>query len=194
MDETPVEVKSANESDIEGVLDVQLKCSLSHKRNLETIDSELSKTGFIVFPLKSSEFKSATDSPERMFFVAKNQVGVQGYILAYDLSDWKNAGHNFDKVKVTDRTMFDHLESDKVLYKRHLASKPGTKAVASKLEAQLTKKAIAKGYEYIVAEIAKLPIPNNRSLEFHKRNGYEIVGEEPEGEYVWNIIMKDIQR
>ncbi len=178
-------ISPAKTSDIESILEI-MRENLHHYHNPGNLQ-DLEKTGFLVYPFSSEEIHQCIISPESHIVLTAKTVQqiVCGYLLGYDLKTWKKLKPEWDTTpyKVKGNTF----------YLRHVAIKKGSNRTGIKLETELFRQALKKGYKFIIGEIMTSPIQNKRSLSFHEKLGFETIGAlQYDDGTTWDLLQKKL--
>ncbi len=192
-----VVVYEAQEADIPGIVSVHESNLLEDGFPKGTVQKEdLAQRGFLVHGMKPDKFKAIiTDVVHHSVLVAKENGEVVGYILAYDLVEWKKQNPEWSATVSVDEETRALLLGDGVLYVHQVARSPlhKGKEIGKKLEEDLFFAARRRGYHYLVAEILEQPIENAVSKKLHLSLGYDRRGSVKEtDEMVWGFWMKDL--
>lgn len=183
------QIRIATTSDIDGIISIQNKNLLPSINITDSSKLEFSNKGFLVYPVTNKELEKIVDEPKKhILIVASNGNEIEGYILAYDFDTWKTEKPSWRAIINNGES----LDDKKILYFRHITVKPGS-GIAIGLENNLFSESKKMGYQYIIGEILRKPIHNNRSMEFHKRIGFNVIGEIQEKNMTWDLVLKDLK-
>jgi predicted GNAT superfamily acetyltransferase len=185
-------VSLATVMDIDGVLSIQNQNLLENKQG--DTEEEKINGGFLIHPLSKEDLtKIINNSDSHILLVAKEGNEIQGYILGYNLDDWKRQRPNWQTLlEISDETK-EILKREKILYMRHIARKPDGKGIGSSLLVKMFEEVSARGYLYVIAEILQEPYMNIASVQFAEKFGLTMVGKrQEENGYVWGLFMKKI--
>jgi len=142
-----VNIRIAKEEDIPAILAIQRALLLGNKKG-----RFIQKRGFLVYPINEEDLKRVTHSNQNVLLVAEGEMGIVGYALAYDLSEWERTKPNWNG-NVTTTTPQNNNFGPKTLYFRHIARKPGYKGIGEELEKEVFGIAESKGYNSVLGEI-----------------------------------------
>ena len=181
-------IRSAELEDIPGILDVQSSFLLKNK----TVKAA-ERDGFLVYPIKEEELEGLILSKNSFLLVAEDKGVVVGYILVYDLNNWRKLRPKWDKRVLVTTQIRNHLQKDKVLYFRHIVKKLNYSRVGEKLEEQIYSVAKSKGFQFIIAEVLERPIQNKKSKEEYGSRGYIKIGQADylDGNF-WGLYEKEL--
>jgi len=164
-------IRSAEQKDISGILEVQ-KGQLLKNKSLRSAEKE----GFLVYPLSEDELKNLISSEDVFSIVAEFGGKIVGYALAYDLKKWREVKPKFDKRILVTSSVKNHLIDDRVIYFRHVARFDNFSGVGKSLEEEIYSLARKRGLGFVIAEILESPLKNRKSLEVHKKRGFVKIG------------------
>lgn len=195
QEEKNVIIEKPLEQDIEGILNVQEENLFSELIRKEADQKKLSEKGFLISAITNEELKEIIGNPDKyILLVSKVDGTVVGYILGYDLEEFKRQDPEWEKSIILDDGVEALPESEKSLYLRHIAVRIGNRGVGTNLERKFFQEAEAAGYKYILGEILQEPVKNSVSLRFHEAIGFRIIGKVPEKKLVWNLVLKDLNK
>ncbi len=182
-------IRSVELEDIPGILEVQKDLLLKNK----TIVSA-KKEGFLVYPIKEEELEEIILSESVFLIVAEDKRDIVGYILAYDLEDWRKIKPKWDKRILVIPKVKDHLNKDKIIYFRHVARKFSYAGVGFKLEENIYLLAKNKGFKWAIGEILERPLINEESKKAHEERGYIKIGQADylDGNF-WGLYEKELK-
>lgn len=192
FDKSKIVVRYATPEDVEGICTLENTLILSNRppKKLATASRE----GFLIHRVDSGEFSEyLRNTDQHILLAAKDAYEIVGYLLAHDFNIWEQQNPNWSKnLNIPDEKL-KFYRNQKTLYLQHIARNKINQGIATQLFAQLLEIAVLKGFTRIVCEILADPIPNQVSLEFHLKQGFEIVGQDLEkGGLVWTVLEKNI--
>ncbi len=182
-------VRNAVKEDIEEILRIQNERLLDNEKH----GDDLIENGFLVNPISAQDLNEAIDHPETSFlYIAqdKNNSTV-GYLLAYDFLSFVKE-HPEWKKEVGPLSL--NLESEKVIYGKHVAIDKSAMGAGSALEENFFQASKKNGYSLFIGEICEGPIENKRSVDFHtKKFDLNKIGSYQDGnKYSWGIYAKKL--
>ena len=182
----------ASRTEIEGIMSVQTSNLLSQKK--EAGKKDLGQKGFLIHRASNEELEELiSEEKNHIVLVAKEKDRVTGYVLAYDLTDWRRKKPEWDSTIVAPEQIKELLGRGKTLYFRHIARLSECKGTGSVLLARLLQIAESRSYDRIIAEVLLKPIQNLASTRFVERFGFRAVGNVIDKDpLIWNLYMKEM--
>lgn len=181
-------IRFAEINDIPEIMNVLEENLLSNKSHLSK--DALEDGGFIVHRFDHNELeKYINNYTENILLVAIEKNKVVGYTLNCDLQALQP---KWLETIVTTPEIKKILNTEKVLYCKHIAKKSGKLNVGEKLFRVLFKEAKNRNYQYIVGQIVVKPIHNKLSESFHQKLGGINVGTLKNGDMDVNVYLKKI--
>lgn len=184
---TKREVLLATLEDVPGILQVLKENLLSHKEN--TPKEELETNGFIVFGFTKEELETFVLDPNYVVLVLKEGINTIGYIMGYPYY-YEHANYTYKEAPTLE--IQNILNSQKILYYRHLAKKKDKQGVGSILLKTLEEQMKQQDYQYLLCHVALAPLQNKASIAFHHKMGYQQVAVNLYEDYVVGTFLKKL--
>jgi predicted GNAT superfamily acetyltransferase len=138
--------------------------------------------GFLTQNIGTSEISRMIIDPQNnLILIAKENNSVQGFIIASDL-DANNDFNAYLQEANIDR-------QQKIIYYRQIAKKPGSGKIGEALLSEFLSKAKSQGYNYALCRIIHGPINNQRSIAFHQKFGFKLIGQAQEKDRLAGIYV-----
>lgn len=191
-----LEALDATEEDLEGILRVQSQKIIRPEDQDDMRKMELAESGFLIYSTSFEELKAVLENREACILkVVKNENGVAGYMLSYDMEEWKKTHPDWFSLLESTEEGKNLLQKSRVLYGRHIAvdeSALGSDAGKVLVDSTLHE-ARDRGYEYFVVEALKSPITNKRSTYFVEKMGFVPAGSIADcNGRVWAVFLKSL--
>lgn len=169
----PISIKKATPKDICGIYSVA--CSVGSK-------TKESHSGFLMDDYASRPKYYQRFFLEKImeldhFYVAENQMGIIGFLMAYTKEQWLRYNPIWiDEIKWSPDFDFKKLESFILIDKTAILAGMTGKGIGSKLYKALFRDIEVKGIQYVFAETIISPTPNLSSLAFREKQKYDLAG------------------
>lgn len=165
-------VSLATTSDISGILQVLEHHLLMNKDRSNPV--ALEQSGFLVTKHSEQHLQDWMNDAKHLTLVCKKAHKIVGYLLS---CDW-TVMPPLLKTQFTELPSLKKLlQSTSLLYHKQIAIQPGQSGVGSALMKYFFEEALKKGYHHISCIIVHEPILNKVSVDFHKKHGFECVGQ-----------------
>jgi len=166
-----MKVKPAELNDIPGILAVLHKNLVANKKSAELENME--DKGFLINGFTEEELQTYLNDKQNYIVLAAHDDNntILGYTIGYDSQ--KLPADLYDQFNLI---FPDILQTNKILYLRHIAKLPLTKHVGSTLLKTLLEQARKKNYQYMVCQIAEHPHQNTVSKKFHEKFEFKRIG------------------
>jgi len=185
-------IENASQKDVEEILAIQSQKVITPEKEIE--NKKIEEEGFLVYPISAEDLGKLFENKEKHIVkVARTENKIVGYIICYDLEEWKLAHTDWlSSLDVADEDKA-FLKSKKILYGRHIAVDVAGASVGAGLLDVTFQEAVSRGYECFVVEILKEPIENKRSTGFVQKEGFRQVGQlTDKNNRVWSLFVKDL--
>ena len=83
-------------------------------------------------------------------------------------------------------------KSDKILYYKQIAKKPGEKNIGGKLLSAMFDEGRSRGYRSVICKIVHQPIRNETSVAFHEKFGFKKISSLTENNITFGIYFREI--
>lgn len=177
------------------ILDAQIKdipqmieiCELNlAQNNKEKLSAEdFSKQGFLIGKLTFDDAEKFIIDTESIAKIATDNNKILGYIT----------GYNIEKSKINFFENIEDLEKirhKKIYYHYQIVKKPQTKNVGSQLLQATLDEVKSKGYDYVICCIIHAPLYNEASISFHKKFGFENIGDIKSEDFTRGVYLKTL--
>lgn len=190
---TEATIGNAGEEDINEILTIQAQKLVDPENIAQGDTQEIEEKGFLVYPLSKSELEELIKDPgNHIIKVAKKDGRVIGYLIAYDLDNWRELHPDWLNNLEGKR---DSLTQRRTLFGRHIAvdeSETGSGIGRALLEAVIFT-GRTRDYQNFVVEVLDKPITNRKSTKFVERAGFKKIGQRQDGGLkVWSIYSLKI--
>jgi predicted GNAT superfamily acetyltransferase len=173
-------------SDIPGIISVQdsvLMRNVSYEAAL--------KNGFLMYRIEPDDLEKVMSDSGNVVICYKTEAGVLGYILGYDLSNWRKLKFGWlEKIEVSEEVK-STIRNNRVAYLRHIARRIGHDGVGSKMLTEFIRICKGRGFSHIVCEILEHEPKNKVSLNFFvKEFGFVRIGQVDYGDgLIWGVYL-----
>lgn len=181
--------KLADTENIPGILNVLQQNLIARQKALS--DDILERQGFLIHSFTHQDLMASIfDKENYIVSIAAEEDEVVGYTMGCNVksldpilqSKFVTAS---DKIK-------DIIFTKKVLYHRHIAKLLNKKNVGKQLLEFLVEHAISQNYQYMICQIAHSPIQNKKSILFHEKFGFVLMGSCQDKELTYGIYLKKL--
>jgi predicted GNAT superfamily acetyltransferase len=183
-----MKIHSATTKDIPGIMLI-LQSRLVDICDPNVAGAGLENSGFLIGNIEHKEIEELIlDEENNIILVAKDGDEVLGYLIA----------HRFSEIADSKKGVLLSLESqkiqqlEKVIYYRQIAVKSGVKNVGGLLLAELLELAKKSGYKHAVCRIVHQPVNNQKSILFHQKFGFNLVGDDAMGAVVLGVYLLNL--
>ena len=178
-------------SDVEGMLSIQRMNLLSRKKKMPKKD--IGNEGFLLFKFSRKKLgKFVKDRKKHLVLVQAKKKGIVGYMVVHDLdAHAKRHGKWFSGLKIGGKDR-ENIAKNKTFLMYQSARKPGEKGVGRALMEKFFSIARKRKYRFAMCEIAKSPLRNRRSEQFHKKLGFAPCGHSDEVGFRWTVLIKTL--
>lgn len=167
-----IEVNFATVNDVSQIIKI-LQEHLIDITN-QTVVKNFPDNGFLIRNLDRKEIEELIlDQKYNLILTAKENNELLGYIIS----------SNLEKIpKDLQKTVSPYLSlkninsSNQILYHRQIAVKSGSKNVGKVLMSEFLRLSRIAGYKHIICKIVHQPITNHRSIMFHKKFNFNLIG------------------
>jgi L-amino acid N-acyltransferase YncA len=182
-------IKLAQIEDIDGMLDILNKNWIFNQESKST--EELESSGFLVNPFTYEDIVTQLKNNDFIILVSKNDDNVEGYIIDYTVNPDEFAWIRESGIPIE---LQNKLLNEKTLYHRHIGIDPACKGIGKKLMETLIDMAIKKAHKNIICQIALSPVENKKSIVFHEKLGFEMIGKckDDVNDFIFGIFWKKL--
>ena len=183
-----MEIKFADLQDAQPILSV-LQEHLIDIKNSEVVKNHKNQ-GFLIRDFSLDQIKNIiSDKTANLVLASKEREELLGYLIGCRFSNLPKDLQR-DILPCLVKQKINLLEQ--VIYHRQIAVKSGTKNVGSPLMEKFLQEAKNASYQYVVCRIIHQPINNQKSILFHQRFGFNLIGEVKENGLVAGVYLNKI--
>lgn len=177
-----IKVFDAQITNISQMIEIcELNLAQNNKDKLSAED--FSKQGFLIGKLTFDDAEKFIIDSESIAKIAKDNNEILGYITGYDIK--KSKINFFENIKDLEK-----IRHKKIYYHHQIVKKPQTKNVGSQLLQATLDEVKSKGYDYVICCIIHAPLYNEASISFHKKFGFENIGEMKAEDFTRGVYLK----
>lgn len=179
-------IRPATEKDLDKIIEIAQSRAITNTK----VEND-SKKGFLIYMMDREELIKYQNQNGHYLYVCESNNSIEAYIAACDKS--KISTGKFENA-IFYNSKDKEIVDSKFLYGKHVAKKHNASGeIIQDLEEELFTNAKNNGYKHFIAEIAINPT-NEKSINFHTKNGFRIIGEyyDSNKNVNWGIYYKQL--